>query len=232
VGLFGSKNRGDKDPPLVDHDRERGPGPSTIDSPAKSAQSTQKDPVSGSKKRSQESSETGSREKPTRGATEPGPLSETNAADTTQPTQTADKSERSKGEKRMATIGQSIVFKGELTGEEDLEIEGQVDGIVHLANHQLTIGANGRLKAEIHAKSIVVIGQVTGNLSASERVEIQATGVVTGDVKAPRLNVQEGAVINGMIDMSSSAASTQNKSNTQSNPSAPSSAAGESLKSA
>jgi len=132
----------------------------------------------------------------------------------------------------MATIGQSIVFKGELTGEEDLEIEGQVDGIVHLANHQLTIGANGRLKAEIHAKSIVVIGQVTGNLSASERVEIQATGVVTGDVKAPRLNVQEGAVINGMIDMSSSAASAQNKSNTQSTPSAPSSAAGEALKSA
>jgi cytoskeletal protein CcmA (bactofilin family) len=107
----------------------------------------------------------------------------------------------------MATIGQSIVFKGELTGDEDLEIEGQVDGLIQLANHQLTIGANGRLKAEVRAKSIVVIGQVTGNLSASERIEIQATGVVTGDVSSPRLNVQEGAMINGTIDMSGSSAS-------------------------
>jgi cytoskeletal protein CcmA (bactofilin family) len=106
----------------------------------------------------------------------------------------------------MATIGQSIVFKGELTGDEDLEIEGQVDGIVQLANHQLTIGANGRLKAEVNAKSIIVIGQVTGNLSATERIEIQATGVVTGDLNAPRLNVQEGAVLNGNIDMSSTSA--------------------------
>ncbi|MEZ4354414.1 MAG: polymer-forming cytoskeletal protein [Myxococcota bacterium] len=102
----------------------------------------------------------------------------------------------------MATIGQSIVFKGELTGDEDLEIEGQVDGNVNLTNHQLTIGANGRLKAEVMAKSIIVIGQVKGNLTATERIEIQATGVVEGDVRAPRLNVQEGAVLNGNIDMS------------------------------
>jgi cytoskeletal protein CcmA (bactofilin family) len=101
----------------------------------------------------------------------------------------------------MATIGQSIVFKGELTGDEDLEIEGQVDGNVELANHQLTIGASGRLKAEVNAKSIIVIGQVVGNLVASERIEIQATGVVEGDIRTPRLNVQEGAVLNGAIDM-------------------------------
>jgi cytoskeletal protein CcmA (bactofilin family) len=104
----------------------------------------------------------------------------------------------------MATIGQSIVFKGELTGDEDLEIDGEVEGNVDLKNHQLTIGANGRLKAEVTAKSIIVIGQVTGNLIATERIEIQATGVVEGDVKAPRLNVQEGAVLNGAIDMSPS----------------------------
>jgi len=105
----------------------------------------------------------------------------------------------------MATMGQSIVFKGELTGDEDLEIEGQVDGIVQLANHQLTIGANGRLTAEVHAKSIVVIGEVKGNLTASERIEVQATGVVAGDLKAPRLNVQEGAVLNGSIEMTGGA---------------------------
>ena len=105
----------------------------------------------------------------------------------------------------MATIGQSIIFKGELSGDEDLEIEGQVDGNVSLANHQLTVGPNGRLKAEVVAKSIIVIGRVVGNLTATERIEVQATGVVEGDLRAPRLNVQEGAVRNGTIDMSSPA---------------------------
>ena len=111
----------------------------------------------------------------------------------------------------MATIGQSIVFKGELTGDEDLEIEGQVDGHVELANHQITIGANGRLKAQVNAKSIIVIGQVIGDLTATERIEIQATGVVEGDLRAPRLNVQEGAVLNGSIDMSAPSAADMKK---------------------
>jgi len=111
----------------------------------------------------------------------------------------------------MATIGQSIVFKGELTGDEDLEIDGQVEGTVNLKNHQLTIGPNGNLKAEVTAKNIVVIGRVTGNLVAAERIEIQATGIIDGDVRAPRLNVQEGAVLNGSIDMSPSGASEVKK---------------------
>ena len=108
----------------------------------------------------------------------------------------------------MATIGQSIVFKGELTGDEDLEIDGQVEGNVRLANNQLTIGSSGRVTAQVVAKSIIVIGRVKGNLTATERIEIQATGIVEGDVKAPRLNVQEGAVVNGGIDMSASASTT------------------------
>ena len=120
----------------------------------------------------------------------------------------------------MATIGQSIVFKGELTGDEDLEIDGQVEGTVNLKNHQLTIGPNGNLKAEVMAKTVVVIGKVTGDLIADERIEVQATGVVNGDVRAPRLNVQEGAVLNGSIDMSSSGASEARKPVTQSTASA------------
>jgi cytoskeletal protein CcmA (bactofilin family) len=108
----------------------------------------------------------------------------------------------------MATIGQSIVFKGELTGDEDLEIEGQVEGNVRLANNTLTIGSSGRLTAQVVAKAIIVIGRVKGNLTATERIEIQATGVVEGDVKAPKLNVQEGAVLNGGIDMSASASTS------------------------
>jgi cytoskeletal protein CcmA (bactofilin family) len=103
----------------------------------------------------------------------------------------------------MATIGQSIVFKGDLSGDEDLEIEGRVQGQIQFANHQLTIGANGRVDAEVHAKSILVIGQVVGNLTATERIEIQASGVVQGDIKAPRLSVQEGATLNGSIEMGS-----------------------------
>lgn len=112
----------------------------------------------------------------------------------------------------MANIGQSIVFKGELSGDEDLEIDGQVEGDVRLANHQLTIGSKGRLKAEVEARAIVVIGTVVGNLTATERIEIQATGVVEGDLKTPCLLVQEGAVLHGRIEMASGSASGRNAS--------------------
>ena len=105
----------------------------------------------------------------------------------------------------MASIGQSIVFKGELTGDEDLEIDGQVEGTVHLKNHQLTIGANGQVQAELKAKAVVIVGHVTGNVVGTERVEIQATGIVDGDVTAPKLVVAEGARINGAIHMTDKA---------------------------
>lgn len=101
----------------------------------------------------------------------------------------------------MANIGKSIVFKGELTGDEDLEIEGSIEGRIDLPKGQLTIGAHGRVKAEITAKAVVIIGKVTGNVSASERLEIQSSGIVEGDIRAPRLLIQEGAVVNGGIEM-------------------------------
>jgi cytoskeletal protein CcmA (bactofilin family) len=101
----------------------------------------------------------------------------------------------------MASLGKSIVFKGDLTGDEDLEIEGRVEGQVRLPNHQLTIGASGRVTAQVEAKHVVVIGHVSGNVTASERVEVQASGIVDGDIQAPRLAIQEGAVVNGNIQM-------------------------------
>jgi cytoskeletal protein CcmA (bactofilin family) len=101
----------------------------------------------------------------------------------------------------MANIGKSITIKGDLTGNEDIVVEGTVEGKVELPNNQLTIGANGSAKAEITAKTIVVIGRVSGNVHGTERVEIQATGVVEGDVSAARLIVAEGAVLNGSIHM-------------------------------
>ena len=105
----------------------------------------------------------------------------------------------------MANIGKSITISGDLTGEEDLVIEGKVDGKVTLPNSELTIGANGSVKAEVSAKSVIVVGRVSGNVRGAERVEIQATGVVDGDVSAPKLVVVEGAVLNGSIQMTGKA---------------------------
>ncbi len=103
----------------------------------------------------------------------------------------------------VANIGKSISIKGDLTGNEDMVIEGKVDGKVDLPNNQLTIGANGVVKAEVSAKAVVVVGKVSGNVQGTERVEIQATGCVEGDVTSPKLVVAEGAVLNGSIHMSS-----------------------------
>jgi cytoskeletal protein CcmA (bactofilin family) len=101
----------------------------------------------------------------------------------------------------VASVGKSILFKGDLSGDEDLEIEGRIEGQIQLSDHQLTVGAHGRVKAEIKAKAVVVIGHVTGNVEATERIEVQASGVVEGDIRAPRLLIQEGAVVNGSVEM-------------------------------
>ena len=103
---------------------------------------------------------------------------------------------------QVANIGKSISIRGDLTGNEDMVIEGKVEGKVDLPNNQLTIGADGSLKAEIHAKSVVIVGHVVGNVVGIERVEIQGTGMVEGDVTAPKLIVAEGARLNGAIQMS------------------------------
>jgi cytoskeletal protein CcmA (bactofilin family) len=110
-----------------------------------------------------------------------------------------------RGGSDVANIGKSISIKGDLTGNEDIVIEGKVEGKVELPNNQLTIGANGQVKAEINAKGVIVVGRVSGNVRGTERVEIQATGVVEGDVSAPRLVIAEGAVVNGSIRMSKEA---------------------------
>ena len=109
----------------------------------------------------------------------------------------------------MANIGKSISIRGDLTGNEDMVIEGKVEGKVDLPNNQLTIGADGSLKAEIHAKSVVIVGHVVGNVVGIERVEIQGTGMVEGDVTAPKLIVAEGARLNGAIQMSQAAAGSK-----------------------
>lgn len=101
----------------------------------------------------------------------------------------------------MANIGKSISIKGDLTGNEDLVIEGTVEGKVDLPSNELTIGESGKVRADVHAKSVIVVGTVSGNVSAAERIEIQSTGLVEGDVRGPRLVIQEGARLNGSVEM-------------------------------
>lgn len=108
----------------------------------------------------------------------------------------------------MANIGKSITIKGELTGNEDLQIDGNVDGRIDLPNNQLTIGADGEVKAEVTAKAVIVIGHVTGNVAATDKIEVEASGIVDGDVRAPRLVVAEGAVLNGAVEMGAKASSS------------------------
>jgi cytoskeletal protein CcmA (bactofilin family) len=98
-------------------------------------------------------------------------------------------------------IGKSVIIKGELTGSEDLTIEGQVEGKIELRQNVLTIGANGKIKAQIVAKVVVVQGEVHGNITATERVEIRESGSVEGDVGAPRVAIADGAHFRGSIDM-------------------------------
>ncbi|MGH7388126.1 MAG: bactofilin family protein [Candidatus Rokuibacteriota bacterium] len=101
----------------------------------------------------------------------------------------------------LASIGKSIVIKGELSGSEDLTIEGQVEGKIELRDHMLTVGSNGRIKAHIAAKAIVVMGQVTGDMTATEKVEIRENGSVEGDITAPRIAIADGSHFRGSIDM-------------------------------
>jgi cytoskeletal protein CcmA (bactofilin family) len=125
-------------------------------------------------------------------------------------------------ERDLVNIGKSVVIKGELSGSEDLTIEGQVEGKIELKDHLLTIGPNGRIKAQVFAKTVIVLGEVNGNVSASEKVEIRDGGSVDGDIVSPRVAIAEGAHFRGSVDMQkkggSSTASTSASSSVKSAP--------------
>ena len=103
-------------------------------------------------------------------------------------------------------IGKSVVIKGELNGSEDLTIEGQVDGKIELRQHVLTIGPNGKINAEVFAKSVIVLGEVSGNITSTDKVNIRENGSVDGDITSPRVAIAEGAHFRGSIDMQRSQA--------------------------
>ena len=108
---------------------------------------------------------------------------------------------RGQNERDVVNIGKSVVIKGELNGSEDLTIEGHVEGRIELRDHVLTIGPNGKIKAELFAKAIVVLGEVIGNVTATEKVDIRENGSVEGDITAPRVAIAEGAHFRGSVDM-------------------------------
>ncbi|MGD0932264.1 MAG: polymer-forming cytoskeletal protein [Candidatus Korobacteraceae bacterium] len=101
----------------------------------------------------------------------------------------------------QATLGKSLVIKGEVTGSESLYIDGRVEGSINLPGNRVTVGRNGVVAANISAREIVVLGKVRGNMIASDRVDIRGEGSLTGDVVAQRISIEDGAYFKGGIDI-------------------------------
>ena len=101
----------------------------------------------------------------------------------------------------QATIGKSLVVKGEVSGSESLYIDGKVEGTINLPGNRVTVGRNGQVAANILAREVVVLGKVRGNVTASDRVDIRSEGSLTGDVAAARISIEDGAYFKGGIDI-------------------------------
>ena len=118
---------------------------------------------------------------------------------------------REKSTSPVAVIGPAIQIKGELTGSEDLFIDGTVDGKIELDQHQITIGPDGHIKADISAKRITIKGKVQGNIKAQEMVVIKESGKLWGDIITPRIAISEGAFFTGSIEMGVSVSAAMQK---------------------
>ncbi len=119
--------------------------------------------------------------------------------DTSQPRPNATPIAAATGE--QATIGKSLIIKGEISGSETLYIDGQVEGSVNMPGNRVIVGRNGNVAANIAAREVVVLGNVRGNVNASDRVDIRSEGSLTGDVVAQRISIEDGAYFKGGIDI-------------------------------
>jgi cytoskeletal protein CcmA (bactofilin family) len=119
----------------------------------------------------------------------------------TEPTPVAAPRNAALNTNEQATIGKSLVIKGEVSGSESLYIDGRVEGSINLPGNRVTVGRNGVVNANINAREIVVIGKLKGNLTASDRVDIRNEGSLTGDVVAQRISIEDGAFFKGGIDI-------------------------------
>ena len=101
----------------------------------------------------------------------------------------------------QATIGRTVVIKGEVSGNESLYIDGRVEGSVTFKDHRVTVGRNGVVQANISAREVVIMGKVTGNVECSDRVDIRSEGTLTGDVVSARISVEDGAMLRGSVQL-------------------------------
>src|ERR1700732_1235308 len=120
----------------------------------------------------------------------------------------------------QATIGRTLVIKGELSGADALYIDGRIEGKIHMPDNRVTIGRNGSVQANITAREVVVMGKVNGNIECSDRVDIRSEGSVTGEVSTVRISVEDGAVLKGGIQVRSEQKQekSQNQGQSQSKP--------------
>jgi cytoskeletal protein CcmA (bactofilin family) len=129
------------------------------------------------------------------------PEEETQPAPARQPASTTPRPTADVGRSPTATIGSSISITGDIQGDEDLTVDGKVDGKIDLRKHRVTVGREGRVKADIYARSIRIEGQVHGNLIGESEVVIQKTGQVRGNITAPSVQLENGSKFKGSIDM-------------------------------
>jgi len=108
----------------------------------------------------------------------------------------------------FAHIGKSVFIKGELSGSEDIYVDGQVEGNIQLGANNLTIGPNGRVRANISAKNVTIGGTLDGNITATERTELRKTAVANGDVQTKRIAIEEGAFFKGKLEIVGTAAAS------------------------
>ena len=102
---------------------------------------------------------------------------------------------------RTATIGKGVTITGQIYSREDLIIDGEIDGTIEANEHKITIGPNGKVKAAIKAKDIVVLGAVQGNVEASDKIDIKKDARLVGDIKTARISIEDGAIFKGSIDI-------------------------------
>jgi cytoskeletal protein CcmA (bactofilin family) len=101
----------------------------------------------------------------------------------------------------QATIGRSLVIKGEISGSESLYVDGKIEGTINLNDNRVTIGRNGSVTANITAREVVIMGKVQGNVTCSDRLDIRSEGSLTGDVITQRISVEDGAIMKGSIEV-------------------------------
>jgi cytoskeletal protein CcmA (bactofilin family) len=101
----------------------------------------------------------------------------------------------------QATIGRTLVIKGEISGSESLYIDGRVEGTITFKDHRVTVGRNGVVQSNISAREVVIMGKVTGNVECSDRVDIRSEGSLTGDVVSQRISVEDGALLRGSVQL-------------------------------